>query len=185
MPMKQLGSLAVHAPSLTPQTIQITPSTCHDLSLFKDILKEYRKLDDTIVMRLNRANARMRDQDRVQTLNENQTLQDQACDHIWRELVANWKRRTQLVGYCVDVMDQSLIEKRSHLDEGTQSPAARRKTQGEIYEEEVKHRLIRNESTVEDIVRNRSIAAFNARCQYFVPPRTDAEARKMWDSALR
>jgi len=55
--------------------------------VFSEILKEYRKLDDTIVMRLNRANARMRDHNRHQTPNEKQTLQDQACDDVWRELV--------------------------------------------------------------------------------------------------
>jgi hypothetical protein len=52
-----------------------------------DILKEYRKLDDTIVMRLNRANANMRDKDRIQGLSGNASLQDQACESIWRELV--------------------------------------------------------------------------------------------------
>ena len=30
-----LGSLAVHGPSLSPQTVQVTPSTCLNLSLFK------------------------------------------------------------------------------------------------------------------------------------------------------
>lgn len=37
MPPKQptLGSLAVQAPSLTPQTVHVTPSTCHNLSTFK------------------------------------------------------------------------------------------------------------------------------------------------------
>ena len=54
---------------------------------FIEILKEYRKLDDTIVMRLNRANARMRDRNRHQTPKETQTLQDQACANVWRELV--------------------------------------------------------------------------------------------------
>jgi len=52
-----------------------------------DIMKEYRKLDDTIVMRLNRANASMRDRDRIHGLDANRTLQDETCEYIWRELV--------------------------------------------------------------------------------------------------
>lgn len=37
MPSRQplLGSLAVQAPSLTPQIVRVSPSTCQDLSLFK------------------------------------------------------------------------------------------------------------------------------------------------------
>lgn len=38
-------------------------------------------------MRLNRANARVRDQDRVHNLHKKQTPQDQACELVWRELV--------------------------------------------------------------------------------------------------
>lgn len=55
-----------------------------------DILKEYRRLDDTIVMRLNRANAAMRDQERMHGLREGNSLQDQACEYIWRELVGEF-----------------------------------------------------------------------------------------------
>ena len=37
MPSKQpqLGSLAIQAPSLTPKTVHVSPSTCHDVSVFK------------------------------------------------------------------------------------------------------------------------------------------------------
>ncbi|KAF8165356.1 caffeine-induced death protein 2-domain-containing protein [Crassisporium funariophilum] len=186
MPSKQpqLGSLAVQAPSLTPQTIHVSPSTCHDLSLFKDILKEYRRLDDTIVMRLNRANAAVRDQDRIQSGRVG-TVQDQACAYLWRELVGNWKRRTQLVEYCAAVVDQSLHEKRSVLDEQSQDASSRRKTQAAVFADEVKRNQVHNELTVEAIVRKRSVEAFRARCQYFVPPLSDVEARKMWDSAQK
>jgi ABC-type phosphate/phosphonate transport system ATPase subunit len=55
-----------------------------------DILKEYRRLDDTIIMRLNRANAAMRDQDRIHGLREGSSLQDGACEYIWRQLVGEF-----------------------------------------------------------------------------------------------
>jgi len=58
---------------------------------------------------------------------------------------------------------------------------------------------IRNELTVERIVRNRSLegmifavyknifidrsVAFKSRCKYFEPPLNDHEARKWWDAA--
>ncbi|KDR83752.1 hypothetical protein GALMADRAFT_236106 [Galerina marginata CBS 339.88] len=185
MPSKQpvLGSLAVQAPSLTPQTIHVTSTTCHDLSLFKEILKEYRRLDDTITMRLNRANANMRDQDRIHGLSGNSTVQDQACEYIWRDLVANWKRRTQLVEYCTTVVDKSLDEKRRSLEDQSQDERTRRKMQGELFANQVKRNQVHNELTVESIVRKRSADAFRSRCRYFVPPQSDDEARRMWEAA--
>ncbi|CAA7259753.1 unnamed protein product [Cyclocybe aegerita] len=153
--------------------------------MFKDILREYRRLDDAIVMRLNRANASMRDQDRLHGSNANETLQDQACVQIWRELVGNWKRRTQLIEYCVGVVDQSLKEKQAALLDGDQDPVSTRKTQGGIFEDEVKRTQVRKELSVDAIVQRRSMEAFRARCQFFVPPTGNDEARKMWDVAHR
>ncbi|KAF8076374.1 caffeine-induced death protein 2-domain-containing protein [Lyophyllum atratum] len=184
MPTKQpqLGSLAIQAPQ-SSQVVHISPSTCHDLSLFKEILREYRRLDDTITMRLNRANAAVRDSDRLRHSTEN--IQEQACLNIWRELVGNWKRRTELVGYCVRVVDQSLDEKRSVLEDDAEDPATKRRAQGQIYEEQVKRTQIHNELRVESIIRKRAVEAFRSRCQFFAIPSTDSEARQMWESAAQ
>ncbi|KIL70072.1 hypothetical protein M378DRAFT_67266 [Amanita muscaria Koide BX008] len=187
MPSKQpqLGSLAVQAPSLTPQIVHVSPSTCHDLTLFKELLKEYRKLDDTIVMRLNRANATMRDRERTGDRKLTGHVQDEACAYLWRELVANWERRTQLVGYCIGVVDQSIDEKQKGIDGENVDPSVQRKIKAEKYAEEVKRRQIHNELTVESIVRQRSVDAFRARCRYFTPPALDAEARKVWEATVK
>ncbi|KIP07038.1 hypothetical protein PHLGIDRAFT_106222 [Phlebiopsis gigantea 11061_1 CR5-6] len=184
MPPKQptLGSLAVQAPSLTPQTVHVTPSTCHNLSTFKELMNQYRKLDDTISMRLNRSNAQFRDLDRNGLAGKG-TVQDQACAHLWKELVDNWKRRTEIITYCVDVVDRSMSEKQKALDSGAPDAAEQRRIQGALFAEEVKLRQVHNELTVERIVRNRSLDAFRSRCRYFEPPLTDAEARRWWDAA--
>ena len=49
-------------------------------------MKEYRKLDDSITMRLNRTVAQYRDMDRVGSAGKG-TVEDQACLQVWRELV--------------------------------------------------------------------------------------------------
>ena len=49
-------------------------------------MKEYRKLDDSITMRLNRTIAQYRDIDRVGSAGKG-TVEDQACLQVWRELV--------------------------------------------------------------------------------------------------
>ncbi|PBL02530.1 hypothetical protein ARMGADRAFT_913437 [Armillaria gallica] len=177
----QLGSLGIQAPVLNPQIVHVSATTCNDMSLFKDLLREYRKLDDTITMRLNRANAVMRDRAREQSGRSGQgTVQDQACSYLWQELMANWSRRTQLVEYCVDVVDKSLQDKKDIVQNDASSPAEQRKAQAEMYTDQVKRTQIHRELTVEAIVRKRSVDAFRSRCKYFEPPTTDEEGRKMW-----
>ncbi|KAI0736197.1 caffeine-induced death protein 2-domain-containing protein [Fomitopsis betulina] len=184
MPLSQpqLGSLAIQAPSLAPKTVHVSASTCHDMSLFKDLLKEYRKLDDSITMRLNRTTAQFRDRDRQGLVGQG-SVEDEACMQIWRELVANWKRRAEIVQYCVGVVDQSMDSKRLALEAETEDPATKRRMQGALYAEEVKRNQVHNESSVEQIVRRRSLDAFRSRCKYFEPPLTDADARRWWDAA--
>ncbi|KAG1806817.1 caffeine-induced death protein 2-domain-containing protein [Suillus plorans] len=181
MPSKQpptLGSLAVQA---TPHLVHVSPSTCHNLSMFKDLLKEYRRLDDTITMRLNRSNAQFRDRDRAGTSGKG-NIQDQACAYVWKELVENWKRRTEMINYCVDIVDQSMEEKRKSLTSEDGDARAQRKTQAAMFADEVKRNQVHNELAIEKIVRQRSLDAFRSRCQYFSPPLTDSEARKWWDA---
>ncbi|KII95219.1 hypothetical protein PLICRDRAFT_34061 [Plicaturopsis crispa FD-325 SS-3] len=177
-----LGSLAIQAPTLNPQVVHVSSQTCHDLSLFKDLLKEYRKLDDSITMRINRTNAQFVDMERLGASGKG-TVQDRACSYLWKDLVENWKRRKELVEYCVDVVDRSLDEKRKSIAVQEGDAKAQRKTQAAIFEDEVKRNQVRNELTVERIVRARSLDAFRSRCKYFVPPLSDAEARTWWDNA--
>ena len=117
-----------------------------------DILKEYRKLDDTITTRLNRATALARDQERTSGQSV-ENAQGQACLSVWRELTGafpypyppfissqlleNWKRRTKLVDYCVSVVDKSIDDKRGALQQQSDDPALQRKTKAAIYSDEV------------------------------------------------
>ncbi|KAI0092069.1 caffeine-induced death protein 2-domain-containing protein [Irpex rosettiformis] len=178
MPPKQPTSLAVQTPSLT---VNVTPSTCHNLTLFKDIMSQYRKLDDTIITSLNRANSQFRDLERAGI--GKGTVQEQACAHLWKDLVENWNRRTEIVGYCVNVVDQSLEEKRASLANADADPAEQRKIKGVLYAEEVKRNQIHYELTVEKIVRTRSLQAFRSRCKFFEPPLSDKQAREWWEAA--
>ena len=50
-----------------------------------DLLKEYRKLDDTITMRLNRTTAQFRDRNRL-GMGDRGDIDDLVCAQIWKEL---------------------------------------------------------------------------------------------------
>ncbi|KAG6817398.1 hypothetical protein H0H87_009042 [Tephrocybe sp. NHM501043] len=102
----------------------------------------------------------MRDSDRINDSSTN--IQDRACLNVWREL---------LIDYCVLVVDQSLDEKRSVVEDETQDKATKRKVQGHIFAEQVKRSQVHNELKVESIIRRRAI--------------DDSEARETWDAAAK
>ncbi|KAI0774150.1 caffeine-induced death protein 2 [Fomes fomentarius] len=115
----------------------------------------YRKLDDTINMRLNRTTAQYRDRERS-GLGGKGDIEEQTCAHVWKELVANWSRRKAIVNYCVGVADESVDEKRQTLQDAGDDASVQRKARGALYAEEVKRNQVRNELFVENIVRKRT-----------------------------
>ena len=52
-----------------------------------DIIKEYRKLDDAITMRLNRSVAQWQDRDRHA---ERSSSRQDPCEYLWKELVGEY-----------------------------------------------------------------------------------------------
>ncbi|KAI0278848.1 caffeine-induced death protein 2-domain-containing protein [Russula aff. rugulosa BPL654] len=167
-----LGSLAVQSPSQSSQLVHVSPATCHNLSVFKELLKEYRKLDDAVTMRMNRTTAQFRDRDRLGASGKG-SVQEQACAYLWKELLANWKRRAEIIDYCVKVVD----------DEARQAGQNRSDHRAEVGDDD-RYRQVRNELAIEKIVRQRSIDAFVSRCRYFEPPQSaDADTRRWWKEA--
>jgi len=186
--------------------IHVDEATCHNLSTFKgarrshgrsrvhistltslhamfiasELMKEYRKLDDTVTMRMNRTLAQFRDRDRHGW--SASSPQEESCAYFWAELVANWRKRAEIIQYCVNAVDQSIGQKEQMIETQDLDATAQRSLKSASYAERVKRNQIHNELTVEAIVRQRSLEAFKNRCRYFVPPLTDAEARKWWEA---
>ncbi|EJD48372.1 hypothetical protein AURDEDRAFT_85664 [Auricularia subglabra TFB-10046 SS5] len=173
--------------SSPPAVARLSPDICSQLSVFKELMREYRKIDDTITMRLNRTTAQFRERERTGDGYGSSTLSDDACAFFWTHLVAHWKGRAEVVQYCVDVVDKSMDEKRATLasrDTSLEADARlRRKLQGELYADEVKRTQMHSELTVEQIIRQRSFDAFRSRCKFWQPPPGDSDARKWWDAA--
>jgi undecaprenyl pyrophosphate synthase len=136
-------------------------------SISLELLNEYRKLDDAITMRLNRTNAQFRDRDRAGNATSKSSIQEQACDYLWRDLVGsynslsswfacvhivvltcmmcrseNWKRRSELVGYCIDVVDHGIEDKRRAFEKEVDDQISKRKLQGDLFANETKVCLI-------------------------------------------
>jgi len=173
-----LGSLAIQSHSQSSQLVHVSPATCHNLSLFKELLKEYRKLDDTVTMRINRTTAQFRDRDRMGPSGKG-SVQEQACSYLWQELVENWKRRAELIDYCVDITNETRTRRPDQLGDDSHPSSSLGVS------DEAKSRQVRNELAVEKIVRRRSLDAFISRCRFFEPPASDEAARRWWNEAQR
>ncbi|KAG8927980.1 hypothetical protein FRC02_007528 [Tulasnella sp. 418] len=133
-----LGSQAIHDPRGQSKTVQVNETICLNLSLFKDLLKEYRKLDDAVTMRLNRNNAQFRDRERMGLSGRGSQTQDEACLYFWKELVENWKGRAEIINYCVQVVDKVMDERQQSIQGQEAGLDADRQLRAKLYADEVK-----------------------------------------------
>lgn len=119
-----LGSSSVFKPLTPPQVSNLTTSTCLAIREFKELLRQYRQLDDGITTRLNRSFARSRalgESTSPSLLSSSKTNSASsidlgtstygtpapgACAAFWRELVDVWIGREEVVRFCIKVADQ-------------------------------------------------------------------------------
>ncbi|KAF6767319.1 Caffeine-induced death protein 2 [Kalmanozyma brasiliensis GHG001] len=195
----QLGSSSVLKPLTPPNVSNLTPSTCLAIGEFKDLLRQYRQLDDGITTRLNRSFARSRalGQSSSPTLLSSAsstsasssdlgtstyaTPAPGACAAFWRELVDVWIGREEAVRFCIAVADAT---SRPNLPPASASNSDRvldadyrpatRSEGGERWSRaensaETLARQLHNELKIESIIRARSLDAFKSRCRFFTP----------------
>jgi hypothetical protein len=96
---------------------------------------------------------------------------------------ANWKRRAEIIDYCVKVVDEAQVGQSDHragTDVGTRPSSSSLSLGGT---DEAKYRQVHNELAIEKIIRRRSIDAFVSRCRYFEPPQSDADGQRWWKEA--
>ncbi|KAH8924031.1 hypothetical protein BT69DRAFT_1349716 [Atractiella rhizophila] len=191
-----LGSAYLEAPPTPPSIQNVDMNTCLNLSTFKYIMRQYRALDDSIIVRLNRNAAlfrQNRDRDGSASSNSLEDARQEECTKIWSEMLANWRGREQLIHYCVKTVDARLEEKRRQLypdGEAKLDPSAQVGTgriKEELITEEATKNQIHNELAIESIVRRRSFEAFKSsvQCRFFEPPTAlkvplDLQAEEEW-----
>ncbi|WWC59348.1 uncharacterized protein I303_101900 [Kwoniella dejecticola CBS 10117] len=196
MPAPPFGTASAYTdsfPAAPPKQVTVTAETCFNLSVFRDIVRQYRKLDDQIIIRLNRAQAQLRDQDRLQSIpsasassssSSSSSLKmsgsEGMCAKLWQEMMAGWAHRQTLLTFCSETVNDSL----SHKTEIDQNPnkSTPRWERG-IKEEEVLADQLESEQSIEAIIRKRTLDAFKSRCQFFSPPPSDQISRAWWDLA--
>ncbi|KAI7860503.1 caffeine-induced death protein 2 [Circinella umbellata] len=126
---------------------RLNPSTCYNLSFFKEIMKELRRVDDNIIPRMNMTD----------------THSEKACGEFFSQLAESYRKRENAVDYCLKIMDEQIDKKTKLLEEDPDDFD----TKSSLFSDETKRRMIANELVVEDIVRARSLQVFKTKCKIF------------------
>ncbi|TXT10709.1 hypothetical protein VHUM_02214 [Vanrija humicola] len=156
-------------PAAPPRELTVSAETCFNLTVFRDVVRQYRKLDDQVVTRLNRAQAQLRDEARVGKGSSPEGM----CAKMWTEMIAGWTHRQTLLTYCIGTVEGSMAAKRAAAGGGAYERGVR--------EEQAVSDSLHSESSVEAIVRKGTLEAFKTRCPFFTPP--PGRDRGWWDIA--
>ncbi|KAI9168289.1 hypothetical protein H9P43_007661 [Blastocladiella emersonii ATCC 22665] len=132
-------------PTVASTLVTFDRTLCYDFGLFKDVIKELRKVDDNIHLKLNEL--------------------PRGSAAFASALARNYEQRDAWIAGCAAVMDEELASARTRLAE---EPKDLRR-QNAVAEFERKKRLIANEATVEDILRDRTAQTVRRRCLMSIP----------------
>ncbi|ORX68524.1 hypothetical protein DL89DRAFT_179238 [Linderina pennispora] len=143
----ELPTLSELAERARAPSIEMTQRTCLNMSQFRAHMRLLRKVDDNIILRLNNTN----------------TASDQECLAFFRILQTAFMRRAQDIAMCAGEVDRAVQAK-----EAEQQHAGKRRS--ELFALRAQAAWVASERSVEDIVRQRSLDVFKARCQFFELP---------------
>ncbi|KAL1408964.1 hypothetical protein Q8F55_005781 [Vanrija albida] len=190
MPAPPFGTASAYTdsfPAPPPRELTVSAETCFNLTVFRDVVRQYRKLDDQVVTRLNRAQAQLRDEARVGKGGSSEGM----CAKMWTEMISGWTHRQTLLTYCIGTVEGSMAAKRAAAGGPTDerlaaAPPRPAGVQGGAHERGVREEQavsdsLHSESSVEAIVRKRTLEVFKSRCPFFTPP--PGRDRAWWDIA--
>ncbi|EKD05569.1 hypothetical protein A1Q2_00131 [Trichosporon asahii var. asahii CBS 8904] len=184
LPFGTASAYADSFPAPAPKELTLGAETCFNLSVFKGVVRQYRKLDDQVVTRLNRAQAQLRDEVRQGKGDS----PDGMCAKMWAEMMTGWLNRQKLLTYCQNTVAQNLKIAQAAQAEQAQVAAVPAShdtapTWGHagkdgayprgVSENQVLADQLANEATVEAIVRKRTLEVFKTRCPFFNPNAND------------
>ncbi|KAJ2618316.1 hypothetical protein EV177_000035 [Coemansia sp. RSA 1804] len=125
---------------------------CLDMSRFKAVVKQLRRVDDNIILRMNNTN----------------TAAAGECLALFQILQTAYRRREHDIGMCLGVLERRISDVEEASGSGGSGGRAK------IFSLKTQRDWVASERGVEDIVRRRSLDVFKSRCQFFeFPPEFD------------
>ncbi|RVE58787.1 hypothetical protein OJAV_G00197580 [Oryzias javanicus] len=135
---------------------------CEDFSLFQEVLKVMRTIDDRIVHALNTTVPTVSFSGKVDAT--------QTCKQLYESMMEAHLNRDKAIKTCIaqtSEVVEKLREKRAQDSENLGLIKQLRK-------EQTKLKLMQSELNVEEVVNDRSLKVFNERCRiHYTPPKVN------------
>lgn len=135
----------------------LTCDLCDDFFAFQEQLKKHRLVDDRIMNTLNSS---------LPTISfpADRTAK---CSDLYQQLSKEYDKREKAIKSCVGLLSQKVNALRKEREENMDDFDLIRK----LRKEQTKLRLMQQELSVEEVVKDTSLKAFHERCrQYYKPP---------------
>jgi len=129
---------------------------CGDILLFQEQLKRMRDLDDKVIYALN--NSLPTASIRTRTA----ANPEENCKGLYDSLRVSYFQREKMIQDCIAYTAEEIGRLKHQRDESSDVQVEKR-----IKSEQRKLRVLKTEQTVEEIVKERTLKAFNERCRQF------------------
>ncbi|KAA0704746.1 Coiled-coil domain-containing protein 58 [Triplophysa tibetana] len=134
---------------------------CEDFSMFQEVLKAMRSIDDRIVHALNTTVPTVSFSDKVDAT--------QTCKKLYESLMEAHLSRDKAIKTCITETSAVVGQLREERAKNSDNMSIVK----QLRKEQTKLKLMRSELNVEEVVNDQSLKVFNERCRiHYTPPRT-------------
>ncbi|XP_024135305.1 coiled-coil domain-containing protein 58 [Oryzias melastigma] len=135
---------------------------CEDFSLFQEVLKVMRTIDDRIVHALNTTVPTVSFSGKVDAT--------QTCKQLYESMMEAHLNRDKAIKTCI-AQTSEVVEK---LREQRAQESENLGLIKQLRKEQTKLKLMQSELNVEEVVNDRSLKVFNERCRiHYTPPKVN------------
>ncbi|XP_029002838.1 protein MIX23 isoform X1 [Betta splendens] len=133
---------------------------CEDFSLFQEVLKVMRTIDDRIVHSLNTTVPTVSFSGKVDAT--------QTCKQLYESMLEAHLSRDKAIKSCIAQTSEVVGQLREQRAKDSENMAVIK----QLRKEQTKLKLMQSELNVEEVVNDRSLKVFNERCRiHYTPPK--------------
>ncbi|XP_067233618.1 protein MIX23 isoform X2 [Chanodichthys erythropterus] len=134
--------------------------SCEDFSMFQEVLKGMRTIDDRIVHALNTTVPTVSFSGKVDAA--------QTCKELYESLMEAHLARDKAIKSCITETSAVLGKLREERAKDSDNLSITK----QLRKEQTKLKLMQSELNVEEVVNDRSLKVFNERCRiHYTPPK--------------
>ncbi|KAM6976614.1 protein MIX23 [Aplochiton taeniatus] len=133
---------------------------CEDYSMFQEVLKVMRNIDDRIVHSLNTTVPTVSFSGKVDAT--------ETCKQLFESLMQAHMSRDKAIKICVEKTSKVVAQLREERTKDSENFALLK----QLRKEQTKLKLMQSELNVEEVVNDRSLKVFSERCRiHYTPPK--------------